>query len=357
MNKVFIIAEAGVNHNGERDLAFELIDVAVASGADAVKFQTFKTENLVTTEAVKADYQQRTTGSEETQFAMLKRLELGYQLHHDLNSYCNKNGISFLSTAFDEDSLQFLVDEIDLSILKIPSGELTNGPFLLKHARVGKPIVLSTGMATLREVEEALAVISFGLLRLDETPGQEMFSKALQSKAGQAMLKEKVTLLHCTTDYPANNAEINLLAMKSMGELFNLPVGYSDHSKGGFVPPLAVALGATVIEKHFTLDKSLPGPDHKASLEPHELKDMVLNIRLAEEVLGDGKKRPTPREIDNRLVVRKSLVAAAPIRAGDVFSLTNLSAKRPGTGISPMKFWEMLGESANKSFEIDEVIS
>ena len=359
MSLVYIIAEAGVNHNGQRDLAFQLVDSAVAAGADAVKFQTFKADKLVTKSAIKADYQQQSTGGDESQYAMLKRLELDHQTHHELIEYCQKKEIEFLSTAFDEESLDFLANDLGLSTFKLPSGEITNGPLLLAHARFGRNIILSTGMATLGEVEEALGVIAFGLLNGKNTtqiPSRQAFREAYSSAEGQQKIKEKVTLLHCTTEYPAPVNEINLNAMITMRGAFGLQTGYSDHSEGITIPVAATAMGAILIEKHFTLDRELPGPDHKASLEPAELAEMVQSIRMVEQAMGDGIKSPTNSELRNRPIVRKSLVAAEAIQAGDQYSEVNIAVKRPGSGIAPMEYWEMLGKKSLASFGVDEVI-
>jgi N-acetylneuraminate synthase len=358
-NSVFIIAEAGVNHNGNRDLAFQLVDIALEAGADAVKFQTFKAENLVTKSAVKADYQKKTTNTDESQFSMLKRLELSHDTHQELIKYCNKKGIKFLSTAFDFDSLDFLVNNLSLNTLKIPSGEITNGPLLLAHAQTRCNLIISTGMATLGEIEEALGVIAFGLIcgmDLHERPSRNVFQQAYNSSDGQRFLKEKVTLLHCTTEYPAPLIDINLKAMQTMRSAFDLKVGYSDHSEGIAVPVAAIALGATLIEKHFTVDKTFPGPDHQASLEPSELIEMVVAIRSVEQAMGDGLKGPRPSELKNRSIARKSLVARTEIKKGDLFSEKNLTIKRPGIGVSPMDYWRMLSMEAQNDYNADEVV-
>jgi len=380
----FIIAEAGVNHNGNLETARQLVDAAVAAGADAVKFQTFKAENLVTRHAGKAAYQKittakdggsvaigrepmRPTDADENQLTMLKRLELKYELHFQLLAYCQKLGIEFLSTAFDFESLDFLVRELGVETLKVPSGEITNGPFLLAHAQTGKPIILSTGMATLGEVETALGVLAFGYLAIaDDTgsvgsmqqrqPSSSAFQQAYSSAQGQAVLREKVTLLHCTSEYPTPMENINLKAMDVLQQAFGLRVGYSDHSVGLVVPVAAVARGATVIEKHFTLDRTQQGPDHKVSLEPDELKAMVQGIRDVEKALGQGLKGPQPMELENQKVVRKSLVARCSISSGECFTETNLTIKRPGTGKSPMDYWALLGESSNRNYDADELI-
>ncbi|MCI5125678.1 MAG: N-acetylneuraminate synthase, partial [Candidatus Electrothrix sp. AR5] len=325
--RVFVIAEAGVNHNGSLDRALRLIDAAAEAGADAVKFQTFKTENIVIISAPKADYQQKTTGSDESQFAMLKRLELSYDEHYHLLAHCQKSGIQFLSTAFDFESLDFLVQNLGLKILKIPSGEITNAPLLLAHARTGCDLILSTGMATLSEVEAALGVIAFGLMNeeAERLPSAVAFHQAYFSDEGQRLLRKNVTLLHCTSEYPAPPRDINLNVMRTMSKAFGLRVGYSDHSKGLAVSIAATALGAEVIEKHFTLDKSLKGPDHKASLNPEELKEIIAAIRTVEVAMGDGVKIPALPELNNRSAARKSLVAAKEIRQGQAFTEQNIT--------------------------------
>jgi N-acetylneuraminate synthase len=357
MRPTYIIAEAGVNHNGSKELAFHLVDAAVAAGADAVKFQTFKAENLVTKSADKAVYQKQTTDSVETHFEMLRRLELSHKMHYELINYCKEQKIEFLSTAFDLDSLDFLVNKLTLKTLKIPSGEIINGPLLLAHAQTGCDLILSTGMSTLGEIEEALGVLAFGLLHGDTaTPSKTAFQRAYLSTAGQQLLKEKVTLLHCTTEYPAPLQDINLNAMLTICNAFGLKTGYSDHSEGITIPVAAVAMGATVIEKHFTLDKTLLGPDHKASLEPDELTTMVKAIRTVEEALGSGIKGPMPSELKNRPVARKSIIASRNIKSGEMFTQENITFKRAGNGISPMQYWDMIGKEAQTNFNEDEVI-
>ncbi len=355
---VKIIAEAGVNHNGSKELAFQLVDAAHAAGVDIVKFQTFKAKNLVTQDAQQAEYQTRNTGVAESQFAMLSRLELDYATHHELVAYCQKLDIEFLSTAFDQESLDFLVKDLGLKTLKIPSGELTNAPFVLQHALTGCDLIVSTGMASLAEVEAALGVIAFGLTQpLSAAPSEEAFTQAYASEAGQAALKAKVTLLHCTTEYPAPLAEVNLKAMQTLATAFGLTAGYSDHTAGIIIPIAATALGASLIEKHFTLDKTLPGPDHQASLEPDELKAMVQAIRDVELALGSGIKSPQPSEIKNKAIARKSLIAAKSIQAGEVFTEDNLATKRPGDGLSPYQYWSLLGKPANRNYQDDEQLS
>lgn len=356
-NRIFIIAEAGVNHNGNPDMAFGLVDAAYEAGADAVKFQIFNTESMVTQQAAKADYQKRYSSASESQFSMLKKLELPNEVYYELRNYCNNKGIKFLSTAFDSGSLDFLAYDLCVDTLKIPSGEITNGPLILAHAVTGKNLIVSTGMATIEEIESALAVMAFGLTGTNVKPSKVAFQSAYHSGIGQELLKEKVTLLHCTTEYPAQPEEINLKAIQTMRDRFGLSVGYSDHSEGITVPIAAAALGVSLIEKHFTLDKTQFGPDHKASLEPDELKAMVGSVRTVEKIMGDGLKVPRPSEMNNRNVARKSLVAAVDIRAGERFSKKNLTVKRPGTGRCPMDYWELLGEECKDGLMADEIIT
>ncbi|BCV48790.1 N-acetylneuraminate synthase [Shewanella algae] len=352
-----IIAEAGVNHNGDEALAFQLVDVAHLAGADIVKFQTFKAKNLVTEQAKQADYQVANTQKQESQLAMLSRLELSYAAHHQLVKHCQSLGIEFLSTAFDSESLNFLVNDLGLKRLKLPSGELTNAPLVLEHARTGCDLIVSTGMATLAEIEMALGVIAFGYTAADNAvPSVLAFQQAYASEVGQKALKEKVTILHCTTEYPAPMAEINLRAMDTLGKAFDLPAGYSDHSEGIAIPIAAVARGAVLIEKHFTLDKSMEGPDHKASLEPDELAAMVKAIRQVEVALGSAVKSPTVSEVRNKAVARKSLVAKKAIRVGEAFTEDNLTVKRPGSGKSPYDYWELLNKSATNSYQVGDLI-
>lgn len=352
-----IIAEAGVNHNGDEKLAFELIDAAHKAGADIVKFQTFKAKNLVTAQAEQAEYQVANTKKQESQLAMLSRLELSWETHHALVSHCNRLGIEFLSTAFDSESLDFLVNDLGIKRLKLPSGELTNAPLVLQHARTGCDIIVSTGMATLSEIEAALGVIAFGYTApKEEDPDTEAFQRAYSSVEGQKALKDKVVILHCTTEYPAPMNEINLRVMDTLQAAFDLPAGYSDHSEGITIPVAAVARGAVVIEKHFTLDKNMEGPDHKASLEPDELSTMITAIRQVELALGGTIKTPTVSEIKNKAVARKSLVAAKAIAAGEAFTAENLTIKRPGKGISPYRYWELLGQISAKSYQPGDLI-
>ncbi|PCI71208.1 MAG: N-acetylneuraminate synthase [Gammaproteobacteria bacterium] len=352
-----IIAEAGVNHNGDEALAFALVDVAYKAGADIVKFQTFKANKLVTKTAPQAEYQIENSKKVETQLSMLSRLELSFEVHHKLIKYCNKLGIEFLSTAFDMESLSFLINDLGLTRLKIPSGELTNLPLVLAHSKSGCDLILSTGMATLAEIEMALGVIAFGYTAMENTEASiEAFQSAYYSKEGQLALQSKVTILHCTTEYPAPMQDINLKAMDTLRTAFNLPAGYSDHSQGITIPVAAVARGACIIEKHFTLDNKMEGPDHKASLEPDELAEMITAIRNVEVALGDGVKAPRPSEIKNKLVARKSLVAAKNISIGELFTDQSLEIKRPGNGIDPSQYWNILGKMATKEYKEGDLI-
>ncbi len=355
-SRIYIIAEAGVNHDGSLEMAKKLIDVAAGAGADAVKFQTFKAEELVSSAAPKADYQKAATGSAESQLDMLKKLELDESAHRVLASHCRKRDIQFLSTPFDENSIDLLAARIKVPMLKLPSGEITNGPLLLHAARTGLPIILSTGMSTLDDIKAALGVLAFGYTVKKEKPSHKAFRAALASPRGKRSLQERVTLLHCTTEYPAPFADVNLRAMDTMREAFGLPVGFSDHTPGMIVPIAAAARGASVIEKHFTLNRELPGPDHKASLEPRELRAMVRAIRDVELALGSGEKKPAPIEKKNIVVARRSLIAARNIKKGEVLSPENLTCKRPGNGLSPLRYWEMLGKKADKDYHQDEMV-
>ena len=352
--KIMIIAEAGVNHNGSLPMARQLIDVAAAAGADAVKFQTFRAEKVISRHAPKAEYQTTATGAAETQLEMVRRLELDESVHGQLWAHCREKNIEFLSTPFDLESVDLLV-KLGVACLKIPSGEITNAPLLWKIARTGLPVIMSTGMATMAEVETALGVLAFGFLNRED-PTIRRFQEAFGEDEGQRLLQEKVTLLHCTTEYPAPFADVNLRAMDTLAGAFGLRVGYSDHTPGMAVAIAAAARGAAVIEKHFTLDKNLPGPDHQASLEPEEFKAMIRSIREVEAALGSPRKYPAPSELKNREIARKSLVAARPIRQGERFSEENLTGKRPGTGISPLHYWEWLGKVAERDYHPDEVI-
>ena len=330
MNKIFIIAEAGVNHNGDIQTAKELIDVAAAAEADAVKFQTFKAATLVCRQAPKAAYQMETTSAEESQFDMLKKLELTPDMHRELIDYCHEKNIMFLSTPFDLDSLHYLVD-CGLAVIKIPSGEITNYPLIREAGRSGKRIILSSGMSTIDEVREAVAV-------LKENGSTD------------------ITVLHCNTEYPTPFSDVNLRAMQTIKEETGVSVGYSDHTPGIEAAVAAAALGATVIEKHFTLDRNMKGPDHKASLEPNELTEMVRAVRHIEQALGDGEKKPSASEKKNMAVARKSLVAKCLIKGGEMFTEENLTAKRPGTGLSPMLWNQVIGQKAKRDFAADEMI-
>ncbi len=353
--QTLIIAEAGVNHNGSPDLALQLVEIAAKAKVDIVKFQTFKADRVISRYAPKAEYQTLTTDARESQLDMVRKLELGEEAHQKLFKRCAELGIEFLSTPFDEESVDLLV-KLGVKRIKIPSGEITNGPLLLKIARTGLPVILSTGMATLPEVEEALGVLAFGYSKRREPASRALFRDALATGAGQAHLAAKVTLMHCTTEYPAPFEDVNLRAMDTMREAYGLPVGLSDHTTGITIALAATARGAAVIEKHFTTDKSLPGPDHKASLDPQELAALVTGIRQIEVALGTGAKQPAPSERKNIAIARKSLVAAVPIKAGEPFTPENLTAKRPGTGISPMDYWSSLGHPAHHDYDIDEPI-
>lgn len=351
--RTYIIAEAGVNHNGSFNMAKQLVDIAKEAGADAVKFQTFKAENLVTKDAQQADYQVENLKQSTSQFDMLKKLELTFEEFKALQQYCAYKGIEFLSTPFDYESVDFLFDELQIKTAKIPSGELTNAPFIYAIAKKKKPIILSTGMATLEDIHEALAYIAFGLANKTE---MGLVGELYHTEEAKQLLQQYVTILHCTTEYPAPFETINLNAMATLGKEFNVPVGLSDHSAGVAVSTAAVALGATVIEKHFTLDKTLEGPDHVASLEPDELKQMIEQIRQVEQALGDGFKQPSEVELKNRIPARKSLVANKAIKQGELFSEGNLIVKRPGSGIAPSKYWTYISKQAKKSYEQDELI-
>jgi len=329
---VFIIAEAGVNHNGSIVLAYKLIDVAVESGADAVKFQTFKAENVVSKNAQKADYQKQTTDALESQFDMIKKLELDVETHKELIAYCQEKDIMFLSTPFDHESINLLSD-LGLKIFKIPSGEITNLPYLRHIGSLGKKVILSTGMSNLGEVGDALNILI---------------------NAGTS--KDNITVLHANTMYPTPMEDVNLNAMQTIHKEFGVAVGYSDHTLGIEVDIAAVAMGASIIEKHFTLDNAMEGPDHKASLEPEELKAMVSAIRNIEKALGSNEKILSPSEEVNINIARKSIVASRPVRKGELLSADNITTKRPGTGLSPMKWDEIVGTIASKDYQSDELI-
>lgn len=329
-NKVLIIAEAGVNHNGNLDLAMKMVDKAKEAGADIIKFQTAKPELVISRFAEKAEYQKDTTGAEESQLEMCRKIHLTFEEYKPLKKHCEEVGIKFLSTPFDLDSVDYL-EELGCDIWKIPSGEITNYPYLVAIAKTHKPIIMSTGMCTIPEIHEALQVLKeFG--------------------AGE------VSLLHCTTQYPTPYEDVNLRAMDTLRKEFGCEVGYSDHTNGIEVPVAAVAMGATIIEKHFTLDKNMEGPDHKASLEPEELKNMVTSIRNIEKALGNGLKEPAKSEIPNMAIARKSIIAKCDIKKGEIFTEENITTKRPGNGISPMRWNEVLGKAAIRDFGEDELI-
>ena len=327
-----IIAEAGVNHNGSIELAKKLIDVAAEAGAYFVKFQTFKAETLVTQTADKAEYQKKITNTDESQFEMIKKLELDRKTHEELIDYCKIKDIQFLSTAFDHDSIDLLA-VINIPLFKIPSGEITNLPYLRHIGKMGKPIIMSTGMSTLDEVHNALNIL-------------------IESGAE----KEQITILHCNTEYPTPMKDVNLKAMLTIKDELGVNIGYSDHTLGIEVPIAAVAMGATVIEKHFTLDRNMPGPDHRASLEPGELRAMVVAIRNIEKAMGVGEKKPSSSETKNISVARKSIVAKMSIKKGELFTEENLTVKRPGTGISPMGWDTVIGKAASSDYEMDDLI-
>lgn len=333
-SKVVIIAEAGVNHNGHIENAFRLVDAAVDAGVDYVKFQTFKADKLVAKSAKKADYQIQNTGNhEDSQLEMLKKLELSHADHEELIAYCRSKNIQFFSTAFDLESLDYL-KEIGLTLVKIPSGEITNLPYLRKAAKLFDEVILSTGMSTLEDISAAVSVF-----------------------INEGVAKDKITILHCNTEYPTPMLDVNLKAMLHIGDTFETQIGYSDHTLGIEVPVAAVALGAQIIEKHFTLDKSMPGPDHAASLEPFELKAMVSSIRNIEQAIsGSGLKEPSPSEAKNIAIARKSIVAKHSIKKGEIFNEENITVKRPGTGISPMDWDQVIGKLAKQDFEEDDLI-
>lgn len=334
MGHVIVIAEAGVNHNGSIEIAKQLVDKAAEAGADFIKFQTFKSEKLVSKYARQADYQKRNIGkeSDDSQLSMLKKLELSEEDHKKLMDYCQKKGIKFFSTAFDLESIDYL-HSLNLGLWKIPSGEITNYPYIKKIAGYGEPVILSTGMCELSDIKAAYKVL-----------------------ADNGISKEQITILHCNTEYPTPYEDVNLRAMTTLKDEFKVEVGYSDHTKGIEVPIAAVALGATVIEKHFTLDRNMEGPDHKASLEPDELKAMVSAIRHIEQALGSNHKTVSESERKNITIARKSIVAACDIKAGEIFTEENLTVKRPGNGISPMKWDEVIGLKAIRNFAEDEII-
>jgi N,N'-diacetyllegionaminate synthase len=332
MDKTIIIAEAGVNHNGSIEIAKKMIDLAVIAGVDYIKFQTFNTHKLTLKSAKKAEYQINNTHNSDSQYEMLSKLELSKENHYELITYCKNRNIAFLSTAFDLESVAFL-SNFDMDFFKIPSGEITNYPYLKKIAQYKRPVILSTGMSTMDDIENAMAVL-----------------------IDNGLNKNDITILHCNTEYPTPFEDVNLRAMQAIADRFKVKVGYSDHTQGIEIPVAAVALGATVIEKHFTLSRDMDGPDHKASLEPNELKAMVVAIRNVEKALGNRKKQVTDSERKNMDIARKSIIAAKDIKKGDVFGEDNITVKRPGNGISPMRWEEVLGKTAKKDFREDELI-
>lgn len=337
-------------------MAKQLIDVAKEAGADAVKFQTFRAENLVTKEAQQAKYQVENLGEATSQYEMLKKLELSFEQFKSLKYYCDEIGIEFLSTPFDYDSVDFLVDDLQMQTVKIPSGELTNSPFIHYIATKQKKMIISTGMATIDEIHEALAFVAYGLASPAKDVEVDRMYTFYQTYEAKEVLQKYVTVLHCTTEYPAPFETINLKAMNQLEKELKLSIGFSDHSQGISASIAATGIGATVIEKHFTLDKGLPGPDHVASLEPSELIMMVENIRQIELALGTGVKEPTAIELKNRIAARKSIVASRDIKQGEVLEVSNMNVKRPGSGISPSKYWSIIGKKATKNYHKDELI-
>ena len=353
---VYIIAEAGVNHNGDLERALAMVDAAAEAGADAVKFQTFKPEALVTGSAPQAEYQIRNQGDSGGQLAMLQGLVLTQDAHRAVMARCQARHIDFMSSPFDTDSARFLIEQLQLPRLKLGSGELTNAPLLLQIARAGRDLILSTGMAGLDEIRAALGVLAFGYVRQDAPKGKADFITALASEQARSLLRQKVSLLHCTTEYPCPLDQVNLRAMDTLRDSFGLPVGYSDHTLGIQVSVAAAARGAVILEKHFTLDRTLPGPDHVASLEPDELAALVRAVREVSQALGSTEKAVTDSERKNRPIARKSLVAAVTIKQGEPFTADNLAVKRPGTGRSPMDYWDLLGTPAGRDYRADEII-
>lgn len=355
-NHTYIIAEAGVNHNGSYEMACQLVDIAKEAGADAVKFQTFNTDLLVTKEAKQAPYQTRNLGVTTSQYEMLKKLELSYEEFQKLSAYCDAQNIEFLSTPFDSGSVDFLVDNIHIKTIKIPSGELTNSPFIHYISTKRLPLILSTGMASIEEIHESLSFIAYGLAF--PTKGIEMkkVQTFYRTKEAKQLLNEFVTVLHCTTSYPTKPKDVNLLSIDYLLNELQTQIGFSDHSEGILIPIAAVAKGATIIEKHFTIDKMLPGPDHKASLNPTELKEMITGIRLIEEALGIYKKEPTNEELQNRIPARKSIVANKAIKSGEVYTTEHIITKRPGSGMEPVCYWGILGKQASKDYKEGDMI-
>ena len=356
MSRTFVIAEAGVNHNGDIGLAVELVAAAAEAGADAVKFQTFNADALATANAPKAAYQEKGTATYQTQREMLKALELPRNAYGELKNAADSVGLEFVSTPFDSDSLSFLVDNVGVKTLKIGSGDLTDGPLLLAAAKTGLPLIVSTGMSSLDEIAEALDVITFGKLNEGLPSGSDDFSGLHDTDSGRRALIGGVTLLHCTSLYPAPADLANLRAMQTIADRFGLPIGYSDHTEGTAVSLAAVALGAVTIEKHLTLDRTMDGPDHAASMEPESFADLVAGIRTIGEALGTSEKAPEQGEAEMQSRARKSLFAAGPVAAGASFRNTDLAAKRPGGGLSPMRFWDIIGSTAGRDYKADERI-
>jgi N-acetylneuraminate synthase len=355
MSRTYVIAEAGVNHNGDRDMAFALVKIAAEAGADAVKFQTFVAEQLAAASLQKAEYQKVNTGSDEGQLAMLKKLELPRDWHAPLQDYANSLGITFISTAFDLDSLAFL-ETLDLPFYKIPSGEVTNAALLIAFAQTGRPVVLSTGMASIAEVEQALALIAYGYCHPEAPSGLDAVQRFWSTSQAADVIRQKVSLLHCTSRYPTRDEEVNLRAMDSLAAAFGVPVGYSDHTEGLVAATAAVARGAHIIEKHFTLDKTLPGPDHRASLSPQELTELITQIRQVEAMLGRAIKVPCASEWDTRAVARQNIIVTRPIAAGETFSRANLATARAGKGVSALYYWDYMGKQAEQAYQPGDVL-
>ena len=357
-NKVTIIAEVGVNHNGSVAMAEEMIAVAASAGADVVKFQTFKPELVISRHAQKAEYQKSSTGTAESQLEMVRKYELDDDAHRRLVEKCKKEGVEFLSTPFDIPSLELLLS-LGVSRFKIPSGEITNAPLLYCAAQSGLPVILSTGMSTLEEVQVALGILALGYMDSQNKQAKRSLAAAeriYREQEGQQQLRNKVSLLHCTTQYPTPLEDVNLYCMDTLRNAFGLPVGYSDHTEGIIASVAAAARGAAIIEKHFTLDRSLPGPDQRASINPDELRELVSSVRAVEKLLGSGEKKVTPPEFLNRDVARKSLTSLCAIKKGDSFTVENLGTKRPGAGISALHYWEYLGKTADRDYAEDERI-
>ena len=355
--KVYVIAEAGVNHNGNVKLAYELIDEAVKADVDAIKFQTFKAENLASKNAEKASYQLQNTNNNESQLEMLKRLELSNEDYINLKKYAENKNIDFITTAFDNDSLAFILNDLKVNKLKIPSGEITNAPFLLSHAKSNLEIILSTGMANQNEIKKALDILAFGFIYPEiNVSSSKQLIDIDKNKNYREVLQQKVSILHCTTEYPAPLNELNLKAIQTLRESYNIKVGYSDHSEGIIAPIIACSFGASIIEKHFTLDRNMQGPDHKASLEPKELRNMTNAIRKIDGMIGNGIKTPSTAEIKNIDIVRKSIVTRKKIKKGEIFTENNITTKRPATGLSPMNYWDLIGKTSEEDYDEDEII-